>query len=260
MTHYEILGLSREATPIQIREAYRRLAKQYHPDRFPRLSENAKAYLQEKMLALNDAYRVLSEPETRAKYDQETRAKAIPPQAYARYVDLDWKIAQLLGQEGFRKRAQTSDRKPALSLPWLRGLAFPLFFVETLARQGGFAFDLLMLLLLWVVGTEYKQIVWRSKPGIGFWLSWGLLWGWVFFVSPNFPYSSASDLRHGIPVLLFLLSEAFLFRLNHLFEKEKQREQDVFQDEVSKLLAELRALEHEIFGSETSPSPQSHYN
>ena len=115
MTHYEILGLSREATPTQIREAYRRLAKQYHPDRFPRLSKTAKAYLQEKMLALNEAYRVLSEPEARAKYDQETGTKAIPPQAYARYVDLDWKLAQLLGHDEFRKHTQARDRNPALS-------------------------------------------------------------------------------------------------------------------------------------------------
>ncbi|NUM45401.1 MAG: J domain-containing protein [Anaerolineales bacterium] len=261
MTHYEFLGLPREATPTQIREAYRRLAKQYHPDRFPRLSETAKAYLQEKMLALNEAYRVLSDSDERAKYDQSVNTKPVSSQAYARYVDLDWKIMQLLGQEGFRKRTQErSSRKPNLSLPWFRGLILPVFFVETLARQGGFAFDAFMVLLLWVVGTEYKQIFWRSKAGLGFWLSWGALWGWLFFVSPNFPYTSTSDIRHGIPLLLFLLNEAFLFRLNHLFEAESQREQSTFQAEVNQLFAELRALEHELFGSEHPPFSQSRYN
>ncbi len=261
MTFYEILGLPRDATSDQIRETYRRLAKQYHPDRFPKLSETAKAYLQEKMLTLNEAYRVLSDADERAKYDQRVKTKPVSSQAYARYVDLDWKIMQLLGQESFRKRTQErASSKPTLSLPWFRGLIFPVFFVETFARQGGFAFDAFIAFFIGMIGTEYKQITWRSKAGLGFWLSWGALWGWIFFVSPNFPYTSTSDIRHGIPLLLFLLSEGFLFWLNHLFEAESQREQTTFQAEVNQLFAELRTLEKELFGSENHPFPQSRYN
>lgn len=61
--HYETLGVSREATPEEIKKAYRRLARELHPDVNP--SEEAS----EKFKAVTHAYDVLSDPEQRQRYD-----------------------------------------------------------------------------------------------------------------------------------------------------------------------------------------------
>lgn len=63
--YYKILGISKGATPAQVKEAYRKLARKLHPDLNPNDKE-AKARFQE----VNEANEVLSDPEKRKKYDQ----------------------------------------------------------------------------------------------------------------------------------------------------------------------------------------------
>ena len=63
--YYEILGVSKTATDDELKKAYRKLAKQYHPDVNPNNPE-AEAKFKE----AGEAYQILSNPETRAKYDQ----------------------------------------------------------------------------------------------------------------------------------------------------------------------------------------------
>jgi molecular chaperone DnaJ len=62
--YYEVLGLPRTATPDDIKSAFRKLARQYHPD----VSQEANA--EERFKEINEAYAVLSEPEKRAAYDR----------------------------------------------------------------------------------------------------------------------------------------------------------------------------------------------
>ena len=62
--YYEILGVSRDADKEEMKTAYRRLARKYHPD------VNKEPGAEERFKEINRAYEVLSEPETRARYDR----------------------------------------------------------------------------------------------------------------------------------------------------------------------------------------------
>ena len=63
--YYEVLGVSKSATPEELKKAYRKLALQYHPDRNPGNKE-----AEEKFKEAAEAYEVLSNPEKRQRYDQ----------------------------------------------------------------------------------------------------------------------------------------------------------------------------------------------
>lgn len=62
--YYQILGVSRNATAEEVKKAFRRLARKYHPD----ISKEPDAQL--RMQEINEANTVLSDPEKRAAYDQ----------------------------------------------------------------------------------------------------------------------------------------------------------------------------------------------
>lgn len=63
--YYRVLGVPREATPEDIKKAFRKLARQYHPD-----TAKDKKAAEEKFKEINEANEVLGDPEKRAKYDR----------------------------------------------------------------------------------------------------------------------------------------------------------------------------------------------
>jgi molecular chaperone DnaJ len=63
---YEVLGVAREASPEQIKSAYRKAALQFHPDRNPEKKPEA----EESFRAASEAYAVLSDPQKRSVYDR----------------------------------------------------------------------------------------------------------------------------------------------------------------------------------------------
>ena len=83
-SHYDVLGVATSATATTIREAYRRLAREYHPDRTAGSAAGG-----DKMPQINEAYRVLSDPGRRAVYGAERRGVAAPTHTESRRVPVD---------------------------------------------------------------------------------------------------------------------------------------------------------------------------
>ncbi|MDO4791890.1 MAG: molecular chaperone DnaJ [Buchananella hordeovulneris] len=75
--YYEVLGVERDATQAQIKKAYQKLARQYHPDLAGRSEEN-----EAKIKEINVAYETLSNPEKRREYDNPT------PQGFGGFGDI----------------------------------------------------------------------------------------------------------------------------------------------------------------------------
>jgi DnaJ-class molecular chaperone len=89
--YYKILGVSRNATEKEIKQAYRRLARKYHPDVNPNNKEAEKLFKE-----INEAYAVLSDPEKRKKYD------TLGP-------DWEQRMRAQYGPQGYQRTYTTSD-------------------------------------------------------------------------------------------------------------------------------------------------------
>ena len=63
--YYKILGIDKNSTEAEVKKAYRKLARKYHPDLNPNDKE-----AEQKFKEVNEANEVLSHPENRKKYDQ----------------------------------------------------------------------------------------------------------------------------------------------------------------------------------------------
>ncbi len=116
--YYEILGLDRKATPEEIKRAYRRKAKELHPDKNP----GNKSRAEEEFKRVAEAYEVLSDQEKRLQYDRYGHAG--PAQGFT-FGDTDFRRArQAYSEFGFggfddlfdlffRQGGRTASRRPA---------------------------------------------------------------------------------------------------------------------------------------------------
>jgi molecular chaperone DnaJ len=106
--YYDILGIPRNSSVDEIKAAFRKLARQYHPD----VSKEPDA--EEKFKEINEAYGVLSDPEKRARYDQFGRAGlgdmgGMPDFATMDFGDI---FEELFGGFGFGLGGSGRSRRP----------------------------------------------------------------------------------------------------------------------------------------------------
>ena len=121
--YYATLGVSRNAGDEEIKKAFRKLARQYHPD----VAKNKKA-AEEKFKEINEAYEVLGDPEKRKKYDR---------------FGANWKQ----GAPGFEpppgweaRGGRTANRERAQEFHF-GGTGFSDFFEQLFGRRGRGGFD-----------------------------------------------------------------------------------------------------------------------
>ena len=74
---YSILGVARTAIFAEIRDRFRFLSHAYHPDKFA--TETQRKTAEEQFKKVNDAYRILSDPASRARYDASRAGPSDPP-------------------------------------------------------------------------------------------------------------------------------------------------------------------------------------
>ena len=110
--YYEILGVPKSASSEDIKTAFRKLARQYHPD------VNKESDAEEKFKEINEAYGVLSDADKRARYDRFGRAGlgdlgGMPDFATMDFGDI---FEEILGGFGFAtgRRSRRSPRPACL--------------------------------------------------------------------------------------------------------------------------------------------------
>jgi curved DNA-binding protein CbpA len=104
---YELLGVPREASGDDVRKAYRRLARQHHPDANPDVPE-----AEERFKEIQQAYEVLSDPEKRRQYDERLRTSARRSRSSSRSTNTSQvDLADLLAKLGNRSGDRASGHK-----------------------------------------------------------------------------------------------------------------------------------------------------
>ncbi len=128
--YYKSLGVSKNATQEEIRDAFRRLARKYHPD-----ANQGDKRAEEKFKEINEAYQVLSDPEKRKKYDQFGQHWQQYARAGGRPEDFDW--GRWAGGPGtYTRTVNVEDLRDIFGEGGLGGIGGFSDFFETLFGRG----------------------------------------------------------------------------------------------------------------------------
>lgn len=111
--HYDTLNVSPQATSAEIKQAYRRLAKRFHPDS---QSETADP---EKIIQLNAAYEVIGDPFRRRTYDRQLQETSL----YVGYQNRQQRTAA--AQKHYQRQRQTLQNEEVQLQQWLQQVYRP---------------------------------------------------------------------------------------------------------------------------------------
>lgn len=115
--HYQTLQVAETATQSEIKQAYRKLAKQFHPDRQTQASGH------ERISRINAAYEVLGDPALRSTYDRHRRVQRA---GFTSEQHLDDRVERTVrSQESYQRRRHASQAADAELADWLRHVYNP---------------------------------------------------------------------------------------------------------------------------------------
>lgn len=105
--YFEILNVERGATDAEIREAYYKLAMEYHPDRYFMRSEHVRDLVDRIFTLVNDAFSTLSDKERREEYELSLDGKMLSPEESSKILEaeIQFKKAEILDRSGKLKEA-----------------------------------------------------------------------------------------------------------------------------------------------------------
>lgn len=116
-THYQILEVAETASQAEIKKAYRRLAKQLHPD------TQTEASGHDRIARLNEAYEVLGDPALRSRYDYQRQGYSVEMTAEESAADRTQRAADM--QEHYRRQRQAAQASEEQLEQWLRKVYNP---------------------------------------------------------------------------------------------------------------------------------------
>lgn len=123
--HYQTLGIATGATPDEVKQAYRKLAKQFHPDAQKSGTQKSgpqnKASTHDRIAKVNAAYEVLGDANERRQYDQQRRLRA---EAAATERSSRAASAASVGAQ-YRKKRSSSASQTTIE-QWLRSVYNPI--------------------------------------------------------------------------------------------------------------------------------------
>jgi molecular chaperone DnaJ len=109
--HYQILEISQTATPKEIKQAYRRLVKQFHPDTQSNTADR------EKTISINAAYETLSDPQRRHIYDRQLNNSDFSSRRQQRTTE---------AQRQYQRYRETEKATEVHLACWLKDIYMPL--------------------------------------------------------------------------------------------------------------------------------------
>ncbi|XP_045451871.1 dnaJ-like protein 60 [Melitaea cinxia] len=103
-THYEVLNLQKNCTDKEIKDAFIKMSKEYHPDK------NKSSKAQENFVRIVEAYNVLGKPTTRAQYDQTSKIETSGyTYVYKTHVPYNWRTNTNNTQSNSSYNAKTNS-------------------------------------------------------------------------------------------------------------------------------------------------------
>ena len=129
--YYQLLGVTPQASAAEIRQAYAKLARERHPDRFP--DPEAKQKAQREIQDITTAFNTLANPKSREEYDRAARQAGT---AHAR-GDRDRRLRALEGGSGGRAARQGGGAAAYSGSPRAGQVAYQLALGRALGKAAG---------------------------------------------------------------------------------------------------------------------------
>ncbi len=117
-TYYEIMQVSKDAPAKAVKRAYYKLSREFHPDRFFRREMGSyKPKLEQVFAKVNEAYRVLSEPETREDYDASIFAEELGQSGQLSMATHEVTFSSQLPLRRTRETGQVKTKRKKVATP-----------------------------------------------------------------------------------------------------------------------------------------------